>query len=214
MKTVIRDRLFWDQFQYSVGFIFRHSHCMRGLDVSTIPYRVQRQTMFFSRGTVEAKPLSEIVEQAIDLTSAILSAPGPYKHVVGTNYQYVYSNDLTWLIKLSGMPGVINPIISKASVELERDAVVLNHSDYSWRSYFSDVEWQHPQLPALKNFLEARSDYFRITPTLANRFKSKHFYPGRWHFIDHHSDQDVLMLNLVLPGIIRKTVPIRTRQHK
>jgi hypothetical protein len=65
---------------------------------------------------------------------------------------------------------------------------------------------------ALRRFLLNRGDCYRLTPGFRERLAaSRHVYVQSHFFIDHDDVRDIQMLNLVSPGIIRKTLPIQAK---
>jgi hypothetical protein len=69
----------------------------------------------------------------------------------------------------------------------------------------------------LANFLHSRRDTLRVSPAL-DKWANGTFigyvrnlsYSRSYYFVDHDHPNEGTMLSLVLPGIVRKTMPIQT----
>jgi hypothetical protein len=89
--------------------------------------------------------------------------------------------------------------------------VVLKESNYQWRTYFRERSWRNDQIKTLGKFLLARPEQFSVTPNWSRRLKNGS-YLSRGFFVDHHDEQDALLINMALPGAVRKTMPIVEKQ--
>jgi hypothetical protein len=136
----------------------------------------------------------------------------PYKRVVYSDWQYFYSNHCGFFADLEQMSGVHNVTYSKAAAILPPNTVVLQQSDYQWRSYFRERWYTTQETQTLRDFLLSRPSQFKITDLQRRRMGHKHFYISRSLFVDHHDQRDAFLLNMVLPGCMRKTMPIVVRQ--
>jgi hypothetical protein len=87
--------------------------------------------------------------------------------------------------------------------------VLLAKSNYQWRTYFRDRWYNQNEVEVLSKFLLSRSQQFRTTPYWANKMRRKYMYISSGFFVDHHDQQDVLLLNIAIPNAVRKTLPIQ-----
>jgi hypothetical protein len=69
----------------------------------------------------------------------------------------------------------------------------------------------------LANFLHSRQDTLRVSPALASwangtliGYTRNLSYSRSYYFVDHDHPNEGTMLSLVMPGIVRKTMPIET----
>lgn len=208
-KPVSRDRLFFDQYRYCMAFRFPESGRMRVLDHKAISQSV----LWASQWSVRQRILSDVdtIQRMQDLCDLILSIDVPYKRIVYTDWQYFYTNDPEFFQRLERFPGVGYTWHTEAVIDRPRDTVSLRESNYAWRTYFRERSWRNDQVKILGNFLLSRTDQFAITPNWRRRLKNG-AYLTRGFFVDHHNEQDALLINLALPGAVRKTVPIIVRQ--
>ena len=203
-----RDRLYYDQYRYCVSFQLSHSGRSRSLD----PEKIRASVMFANAITWGGSQKVHITqEQNLLKCAEILSNSNhDYKRIVYADWQYVYSNHEPLLEQLASLSFLKNVKTTQAQAILPRDVVLLKNSRYQFRSYFSGRWFNKEEVSAIKNFLSSRGKQFRTTPGVRSRLNGDFFYPNDWMFVDHHSQQDAFMLNLVVSQCIRKTLPIQT----
>jgi hypothetical protein len=83
---------------------------------------------------------------------------------------------------------------------------------HQYRTFLKHKWWNLETSNHIKKFLLGRQDLFRISGS----FQEKLERPGRlatqdYHFLDHNDPDLLLMLSLVCPGIINKTLPIQAK---
>jgi hypothetical protein len=95
--------------------------------------------------------------------------------------------------------------------------IQLQESKYGYRTYLRERKYSLDQRNMLANFLNSRRDTLRVSPALDNWVNGKfigyirnHSYSRSYYFVDHDHPNEGTMLSLVLPGIVRKTMPIET----
>lgn len=141
------------------------------------------------------------------------------KLVVFGNHGYIYSNDIV-LLKQFVRADVITPVkITQIAVTRDRQVIALKSSDHTHRSYFRDRTLTDDEYTNLRNFLSQRTDV-RFSPALRDWLKDLHTvnvwgrqryirrYTQRHWFVDHDAGMP-LMLELVVPRLIRQTKPIQ-----
>lgn len=204
-----RDRLYFDQFEFSIRFKLAHSGRMRSLDSIAIANscahaRNLNQTM---RGL---PTVSEQQEHCLhSLATQLLTLAHPYKRIVYSDWQYVYTNHVEVFDSIETCRSFLSYIsYHQAVINQPRDTVVLKHSKYQYRSYFREAWYSNDQIQTLQQFLLSRPEQFRMTDHWRNRWQRRHIYITRSNFVDHHHAQDALLLQMAVPGCVRKTVPI------
>lgn len=208
---ISRDRLFFDCYQYGMCFRFYHSGRMRSLDHAAIKKSVawaRNSALLTQRDIIT----DHYLQHMLDLSDAITAITQPFKRVVYSDWQYFYTNCPEIFAGLAAMPGVKYTTYTKAVIDRPRDTVILQHSDYAWRSYFQERMYPQEQIALLSNFILSRDQQFKITNTWRERLPQKWCYINRSFFVDHHDQRDALLLNMVIPGCVRKTLPIVSRQ--
>ena len=211
-ETKNRDRLFYDQYEYGLCVSVNEASCLRAKThrelLKTIEYRNQTRRQYHSKMPIEGHTLNDLFE-AFDFLDQHRHC---IKLTVSFNMVYVYSNDPLLLNLIAQQPWTRFRSAMKAKVNLPRDVVLLKNPQYQYRSYFKERVLTEHEAPLLLNFLESRSDLFAITPSFRSHMhKWRKPYIPRHLFVEHNDLRDITMLNLVVPGLIRKTQTVQAK---
>lgn len=208
-EPVSRDRLFFDQFRYCMSFRFRESGRMRTLDHDHIRHSCHYANMLWRNQSARLEVIDPNYQQRmLELCDLINSITVPHKRVVYHSHQYFYTNHPEIFNLFTNFDGISHCNYSQAVIDRPRDVVILNQSEHQWRTYFRDRYYEPHQIQQLSKFLLNRPQQFRLTANWQSRLNKRHVYITASFFVDHHDQQDTLLLNMVLPGCVRKTLPI------
>ena len=207
---ISRDRLFFDSYRYCMRFFFAHSGRMRSLDHAEIKNRV-----IWSRVHRDWMPHRKFItdlylEQMLQFSDTVKAIDHEFKRVVFTDTQHFYTNHPEIFEAIAALPAVSQVSYSQAVVDRPRDTVILMRSNYSWRTWFRERVYDQNQAKVLANFILSRPQQFRITSGFRERLAKTWGYVSANFFVDHHDQHDTLMLNMALPGCVRKTLPIHS----
>jgi hypothetical protein len=207
---VSRDSLYYDQYQYSVDFRLDDAGRWRRLFKNANESDLKK--------FVENLPEYSDVGEVAMLLAANKDA---HKSIIYGSWIYVYTNNLTLLEDLASLSYYTTRTAkyNRCVIDREKGVVVLGKTQHQYRTYLRGKFFDDKERERFIQFFANRPDYFRITPGLQSRligdagqrFSFRNFYTNDWNFIDHHDINDALMLNLILPGIVRKTVPIQAK---
>ena len=219
-KTVVKDRLFYSQFEYCVRFHLEEVSCLRTLEHAHIDHMIERRIAWRSISqTMTNRPqITQLSNQSNKITDAtvenlhmlanvLLTTPAAFKLVVSAFTGYVYTNDLILIDQVAKLPGVLYTEYSRAVVGRPRNTIQLRNPKYQWRSYFKVGKLTAEQKAHLKNFLANQPD-IRISPALKQWINFKYTRTQDYFFIDYNESVWLTMLGLVQPGLIRKTLEI------
>ena len=219
-KLIVKDRLFYSQFEYCVRFYLEEVSCLRTLDHTYIDSMIERRIAWRSISqTMTNRPLitqlsnqsNKITETTVEnlhvLADLLLTTQTNFKLVVSAFTGYVYTNDRMLIDQVAKLPGVSYVEYTQAIVGRPRDTIQLRDPKYQWRSYFKVGKLTTEQKTHLKNFL-ANQPGIRISPALKNWINYKFTRTQDYFFIDYNEPAWLTMLGLVLPGLIRKTLEI------
>jgi hypothetical protein len=222
---VTKDRLFYSRFQYCLGFNLDEATCLRELDHANIDELIHRRKQWQEvaqqrwingrqNTTILRRRWKEITEKTVtDLHSVadvLLTSTADFKLVVSVHQGYVYTNDLSLLAKLDGMPELTCKTCTQARVDRPENTIRLKKSNYNFRSYFRTRHLSAQEKQQLVNFLKTQQDFVRTSPAM-NRWLQEPFNRLQdYYFVDHDSQQWLTLISLVSPGIIRKTMQILT----
>jgi hypothetical protein len=223
-KPVVKDRLFYGQFEYCVRFRLEEVSCLRTLDHDQIDRMIERriawrridQTLTRSKSanmsaTMLSNRSSKITETTVEnlhmLAEVLLTTSAAFKLVVSSFTSYLYTNDLALIDTVSKLPGVSNLEYSQAVVSRPKNTIQLKDPKHQWRSYFKIGKLTTEQKTQLVNFLANQSD-IRISPALTQWIDLKFTRTQDYFFVDYNTTSWLTMLSLVTPGLIRKTLQI------
>lgn len=211
-----RSRPWFGQYHLCGKLRLKDAYALRGLDhghIDTIIADRRRwATVRVNHGgswRTSAPELAVSEQQQADLHAMcdfLLSDAGDRKITLAADRLYLYTNDRMLLDRVARFP--VGQLLEISSVDLkgDPDAVNLQQSAYSLRSYFRTQRVEIKILRALRSYLDQQD--LRISPglrwALDNDFQRLHDY----YFIDYSSASIVTMMNLIQPGLIRQTLPI------
>lgn len=208
-----RDRLYFDKYKYSFRSFLLEANLLRSWDHDEIERRAEirrhSQSVWHRSWTASRQDLDNLHQ----ICDKISSWAADHKRVVYSNHLYLYSDDRGFMDELLRLPFFRWTEMALARVSRPRDVVLLNDPKHRLRTYFRDRWLSEEQSVKLKNFLLSRRNIFYFTEIFADnlsRFRNR-LHLGQHNFVDHDSEQELLMLDLVCPGLIRKTLPIKAK---
>lgn len=220
-RPVRKDRLYYDQFEYCLGFCLAEVNCLRELAHDRIDDTIQRRRQWReisrqrwsvsgkNRGTIISRHYDEITDETVEnlhsLAEMLLTAPEPFKLVVTVNQAYVYTNDTILINRLSRLPCLSYKTYTRAVVTRPRDTIQLKNPGHAYRTYFKMLKLTIEQKAQLENFLSSQEPHVRLSPALKTWLWHPFNRTQEYFFVDHDTESWLTMLSLVNPGIIRKT---------
>lgn len=208
-KDCVRDRLFYDQYEFGYNIHLKGAAALRVLTHDAVSSFIGRRNT--NARVWRREPINDDWAARLhDMCDILARFEEPSKRIVHADWLYVYTNNLRDLESIMTFDSHGNGV--RARVELPRDVVLLEKPQHQYRSYFRGRMLNHEQGQVLRRFLLNRGDCYRLTPQLRERLSvDRHVYVQDYFFIDHNDLHDLTMLNLVAPGIIRKTLPIQAK---
>jgi hypothetical protein len=226
-KSVIKDRLFYNRFEYAIGFTIDEASCLRELSHAEIDRTIERrkewreiaQQRWRKTHSILGKPHSILTRRRKDITDAtvtnlhnlaeiLLTTSGDFKLVVSVNQGHVYTNDLNLIEQLDQLDYLEYKSYSRAEISRPRDTVQLKNPQHLFRSYFKISKLTSEQKLNLINFLNNQRELVRMSPALITWLEIPFTRTQDYFFIDHNEMSWLTMLGLVRPGLIRKTQQI------
>lgn len=223
-KPVKKDRLFYDQYHYSLGFYLQEVNCLRVLDHAHIDDLIQRRQQWReiaqqrwlnyagNLGTIIGRRHKDITEKTVEdlhkLAEVLLNTKYQYKLVVSINQAHVYSNDLELLEQLDALDILNYKTYGQAAVVRPKDTIRLKNSTHKFRTYFTLCKLTGQEKDMLGDFLTAQQNHVRLSPSLQRWIDQPFNRTQDYFFVDHDTQSWLTMLNLVRPGIVRKTMHI------
>jgi hypothetical protein len=206
-----------------MGFYLEEVSCLRNLDHDSIEDMIQRRRVWREmarqrwRGQKAATILGrsysreitdEVVENLHALADMLITAPEDFKLVVSINQAYVYTNDILLIDRLDRLPILHYKTFARAQVVRPRDTVALKNPKHRLRSYFKLQNLTTQQKYHLEAFLDNHVDHVRVSPAFREWLAVPFNRIQDYFFVDHDTESWLTMLNLVVPGCVRKTMHI------
>ena len=211
--------MFYDQYRWCITINISEAHCLRYLGDTQFESAIRQAKYWAENDRWTDRTWTITKETALRETRDVLLAEtAPFKTVVSFNTVSIYTNRrklADQLIDL-GNDGVILRLVRGAVISKPAGVVQLQESKYAYRTYFRERKYTRDQRDMLKNFLDSRRDTLRVSPALSDWVNGNvgyilnHNYSRSHYFVDHDHPNEGTMLSLVLPGIVRKTMPIET----
>lgn len=232
-KTKKTARLFFNQYRYSLRFKIANLWALRSpvqdldgyLDSITNSFYMRRNNLAsrFVQGRNPggnwSMPWPYLTDQALKDLLQLASVLHPHvahsKLQIYGDWGYLYSNDVEFLIEVANLPTIYHKSLCEAEPVYDPGSVGLRNPNRSWRSYFRETRLDLERGAKLKNFLLQQQD-IDLCPSLKqwttnekqHRYTRSSDYVARHWFLDHDESGILLMIELVCPNVIRKTLPI------
>ena len=226
-KTVVKDRLFYNQFEYAIGFALDEASCLRDLSHNEIDLTIERRRewreiamqRWHKTGTIlgqrshnilgrRRKEITDVtVENLHALAEILLTASVDFKLVVSGNRGHVYTNALSFIDQVDQLDFLTGKEYSQAQIARPRNTIQLKNPQHAFRSYFKITKLTDDQKGQLIAFL-LNQNTVRLSPALNDWVTGPFNRTQDYFFIDHDLMSWLTMLSLVRPGLIRKTMQI------
>ena len=225
-KRTIKDRLFYDLYQYSMSFHLDEVSCLRELNHQHIDIIIERRRQWReislqrwtnaiqSNKNILTRRAKDITDENVKnlhvLTDALLSNQVEFKLVTSVSSAWIYTNDAKLIEQLSQFDFLLWKTYSEAVVDRPKNTIKLKDPKHRYRSYLKSIKLTEEEKKHLCNFFRNQTGHARISPALTK------WIDDRWHrtqdyfFIDHDEESWLLMLSLIKPSMIRKTVELIT----
>jgi hypothetical protein len=222
-KSVVKDRLFYNRFEYAISFTLDEATCLRDLSHEEIDATIERrkewreiamqrwqllgQRAHNVLGRRQKDITDETVQNLHTIAEILLTAFVDFKLVVSGNQGHVYANELILLDQLAELPFLGQISYSQAVVNRPQNTIQLKKPRHQFRSYFKITKLTADQKEHLTGFL-LNQQSVRISPALDEWIVGPFTRTQDYFFIDHDEMSWLTMLGLVRPGLIRKTQQI------
>ena len=225
-NPVVKDRLFYNRFEYAIGFTVDEASALRELSHSEIDLTMARRQdwieiahqrwntsgKIIGKHNILGRRRQEItpttVENLHTLAELLLTATADFKLVVSVNQGHVYTNDLDLIDQLNQLNFLAKKYHSQAQINRPENTIQLKNPKHGYRSYFKIVKLTAIQKDQLMDFLFNQQDHVRVSPALQRWIDQPFNRTQDYFFVDYSNASWVTMLALVNPSLIRKTMQI------
>jgi hypothetical protein len=226
-KQVIKDRVFYDHYEYCVGFHLDEVSCLRELNHQYIDVIIERRrqwrevslqrwanTGYSGSKNIVTRRAKEITDENVEnlhtLTDVLLRSRVDFKLVTSVSSAWIYTNDIDLLKKLDQYDFLIWKKYTQAIVDRPKNTIRLKHPKHQYRSYLRSVKLTDEEKTQLCNFFMNQQGHARIGPALLKWMGERWRRTQDYFFIDHDEESWLVMLALIKPGMIRKTINLIT----
>ena len=222
-----RSSLYYSEYEYCVTLNISNASCLR--DLKTVRFEAairnakhwdeqERGGVYQYRGrdVWEGTNKESALRETRDI---LLEQAGAYKAVISYNVLSLYTNNVKLADRFAklGNSGVHLHLIRQAVITKPAGVIQLQESKHGYRTYLRERKYSLDQRNLLLNFLDSRVGTRRPFGALMNWLlqQPKYYlanlnYSRSHYFVDHDHPNEGTMLSLVMPGIVRKTMPIET----
>jgi hypothetical protein len=219
---VVKDRLFYNRYEYCLGFELDEANALRVLDHASIDGMIKRKQMW--RQTAQQRRNNnkqatnihwrDITEDTVNnlhlVAQALLITTTDFKLVVGGNRAWVYTNDCSLFDQLNDISVLQHKTYTQAQINRPRDSIRLQRSNYKFRTYFRFVKLTATEKNTLSAFLIGQQSHAKLSPSFKKWIQDPYNRLQDNFFVDYATESWLTMLNLVRPGLVRKTLHIIT----
>jgi hypothetical protein len=215
-----RSSLYYNQYEWCITINMSEASCLRYLETVRFEAAIIQTKHWAEKDKWTDRAWTGTKETALRETrDVLLSETAPFKTVVSFNTVSIYTNHRKLADRLVnlGNDEVRMSLVRQAVISKPAGVIQLQESQYAYRTYLRERRINLEQQNMLANFLSSRRDTLRVSPALDNWVNGKfigyirnHSYSRSYYFVDHDHPNEGTMISLVLPGIVRKTMPIET----
>jgi len=209
-----RNDYFYGKYQYSLLIYLTGANCLK----STVDHQKKLQvncTYFWSRfnklSVVQIDDLHYCCHQLNQLQNN-------FKVVTFNDGLSFYTSSLEDINRLMSQDFFENRCqdLYQANVVYDKKFVFLKNPKFLYRSYLSSQKLKSDCFQTLQNFTKNNSHSIRCNPRLHWSFNDKskiyqYKYIYSTDFVDHNTELEITMLNLIVPQLTRKTFEIKAK---
>jgi len=222
-----RSSLYYNQYEYCVTLNISDASCLRDLQPVRFEASIRNAKYWaeMDRGGAYQNRGRDVWEGTAkelalrETRDILLEQAGTYKAVISFNVLSLYTNNrrlADQFVELDN-PGVRLHLVRQAMITKPSGVVQLQESKHGYRTYLRERKYSLDQRNLLLDFLRAREGTLRPCGALMAWLEArpKYYmanlnYSRSHYFVDHDHPNEGTMISLVMPGIVRKTLPIET----
>ena len=222
-----RSSLYYSQYKYCVTLNISNASCLRDLQPVRFEAAIRNAKhwdeqerggvyQYRGRDVWEGTNKESALRETRDI---LLEQAGEYKAVISFNVLSLYTNNVKLANRFAklGNTSIHLHLVRQAVITRPAGVVQLQESRHGYRTYLRERKYSLDQRNLLLNFLDSREGTLRPCGALMAwlRQQPKYYmanpnYSRSHYFVDHDHPNEGTMLSLVMPGIVRKTMPIET----
>lgn len=220
MADVQRTTLFYDKYQWCARFFMPECHALRRLDHRWVDRTIQQRRRWGRRlvtrpvgswqGVWEPLEITAEMEDNLHVLCDFLLQDHTSRRIrIQEDHLFVYSNDQQLFDSIAALKVCQLSNIIKVQLTGTPGTINLRSSDHVLRTYLHAVRFTAHTAESVRRFLLAQQD-IKLSPSLSSWCTNNWLWTQRHFFLDHDSDNTIKMLQLIAPGLVKRTLPITT----
>jgi len=199
------NQLYFNQYKYKIGFELAHLNAARHRShisiIKSIALRKNYNAILLKGAPWLDRDWSSIETNLHRFVDDIADIKQDGRFILGYRTGYLYHNDYNTIVRVSQLPYIQVHNIRWANPQCAPNTIKLRNNLFVYRSYFKST-FSHK----VKNIVNTiKRNGLGCSPTLLKR-DTNHIASG--YFVDHNHMSELIMLQLIIPGCIRKTLNI------
>ena len=209
--VVARSTLYFHAWQYVMLLHLPAASFLRELKHKKISQTITYRNEWISRRGGATHITPEVQQTLHEACDYLLTRTHPFKKVVCGNGIWLYTNNPEDFEDIAIIPTGEILYINQAQVTLTPDAVTLKHPRHAFRTYFRERWLTNDELETLRRYFDTRREIFRLGPGFAKLVEGRRMWIASNFFVDHNEPRADFLINMAVPGVVRKTLPIIAR---
>jgi hypothetical protein len=214
LKTEQRQRLYYHQYQYAIELNYQGFEFMDRIEPESVINQFNRRRSYSWRSNEwHQGMLDELLLVASELQKVEQKYAGQIKVTNSWHTRFYYTNSDLLIFPLERVPEISVVKYREAVVSLPDGVILRKNNPYQYRTYFRERKIDPERGVEFLEAVRKYGDYFNMNETTRLRLAMrKYHYPfSRHSYIDHHSEHDRVMLEMMLPGYLGRTLPIQAK---
>lgn len=214
-----RNSLYFDQYRFTVKLYVAEATALREWSHDYIDRMIEQRKSFGvhvnwggswkQRNSMSITPA--VVQRLHHICDIINDSRDQAKIMLTGHWLYVYTNDTNFVQTLVDCSESENDTCTEIALYGPRDCVVLQKANHQYRSYFRNMRLDNKTSLSLRGFLQVQEN-IRLSPALLTFFENGWQRSQDYYFIDYDDPSIISMLSMIVPRLVRKTLPIK--EHK
>lgn len=218
-----RSDLWYGKYSLSLRIRLPEAHCLRSLDTKKIAHTLESrrrwgrrmmdtQGLFAHPGSwrwQELEITAEVEDNVYAMRDFMLSISRPYHKTIYGDWMYFYTNDPATLDQIEQLKFLDQSAMSRGKINCQGTPgyVRLKNPKYQYRTYLKTMQLEPNRAISLRTWLASQED-IQLSPSLKRWLAWESCWIEGYYFIDCDLSTVTTMLNMIVPGVTRKTLPI------
>jgi hypothetical protein len=214
LKIQQRQRLYYHQYRYAIELSYKGFEFMDRIEPESVVNQFNRRRSYSWRSNEwHQGMLDELLLVASEIQKVEQQYAGQFKVTNSWHTRFYYTNNDLLVHALQRVPEVEVVDYREAVASLPDGVVLRKNNPYQYRTYFRERKIDPERGVEFLEAVRKYGDYFNLNDTTRKRLAmNRAHYPfSRHSYIDHHTEHDRVMLEMMLPGYLGRTLPIQAK---